>query len=558
MSASQPALGAAAAPPEATWDNPAPGALWLRNWRLGEWLKGPMSPLFATFLAPMLTHARQAGGSARFGWRLPATWRVREPCYAVVNGYFFARADPDPVSSATLRPKFVIGELRGGWLDRWNERGLPLYLDRLERYKQAAVPTASSGELLGILNNLALDTAELWHALGLASGGTIPLGMFLRHVGGTALAAEFDGGGHLALLTVSDSPVVGEQDGLYQLARQASAAPELSDWIDGGVFGDGPPDGDDGEDSAGFAARLRAHIERYGHQTASLDFVVPCLAEQPDQILSALRCYQVIEARNPASIVRETSQRRAEATERVLARLPRPPRAAFRWALRRGQAHTSAREELVFDLQRGWPLFREILTELGGRLVAAEALGSAEEIYFIERDELWDAFDAQQAGAGLGERARQRRAQWLERWELTAPTHIPPQEDPAWRKAMKFPVDLRQLNDQKERRKHMVRGTAASAGQVRAVARVLSSPEQSSRLRPGEVLVTVATTPDWTPLFATAGAVVTDVGAVSSHASVVAREYGIPAVVGTQNATQVIGDGDVVTVDGSAGLVILY
>jgi pyruvate,water dikinase len=73
----------------------------------------------------------------------------------------------------------------------------------------------------------------------------------------------------------------------------------------------------------------------------------------------------------------------------------------------------------------------------------------------------------------------------------------------------------------------------------------------------GDVLVAKLTTPAWTPLFARAAAIVTDVGGPLSHGSIVAREYGIPAVLGTGNATQLIQDGQTITVDGDSGVVVL-
>lgn len=94
-------------------------------------------------------------------------------------------------------------------------------------------------------------------------------------------------------------------------------------------------------------------------------------------------------------------------------------------------------------------------------------------------------------------------------------------------------------------------------GQVTAPARVLHGPQDFSSMRPGEVLVAATTTPAWTPLFAMAAAVVTDIGGPLSHGSIVAREYGIPAVMGTGVATRRIRNGQVITVDGSAGHVTL-
>jgi pyruvate,water dikinase len=99
-------------------------------------------------------------------------------------------------------------------------------------------------------------------------------------------------------------------------------------------------------------------------------------------------------------------------------------------------------------------------------------------------------------------------------------------------------------------------GTPASAGVVTAPARVVLDPV-GARLEPGEVLVAPSTDPGWTPLFLTAGALVMEMGGSNSHGAVVAREYGIPAVVGVPGATARIRTGMSVTVDGAAGLVRL-
>ena len=100
-----------------------------------------------------------------------------------------------------------------------------------------------------------------------------------------------------------------------------------------------------------------------------------------------------------------------------------------------------------------------------------------------------------------------------------------------------------------------LKGHASSAGRVRGTARIIRSLAEADRLGRGEILVSETTAPPWTPLFAVAAAVVTDAGGVLSHCAVVAREYGIPAVVGAGTATQRIADGQLIEVDGDAGIV---
>jgi pyruvate,water dikinase len=112
-------------------------------------------------------------------------------------------------------------------------------------------------------------------------------------------------------------------------------------------------------------------------------------------------------------------------------------------------------------------------------------------------------------------------------------------------------------SSESEQTEHILKGVGASAGIVTATACVLSSPQDFNRMQPGNVIVAPITTPAWTPLFAMASAVVTDIGGPLSHGSIVAREYGIPAVLGTGIATRRIHQGQRITVDGSAGVVTL-
>jgi pyruvate,water dikinase len=102
---------------------------------------------------------------------------------------------------------------------------------------------------------------------------------------------------------------------------------------------------------------------------------------------------------------------------------------------------------------------------------------------------------------------------------------------------------------------HMIKGFGSSQGKVTAPAKVLLGPQDFDQMRPGDVLVAPLTTPAWTPLFVLASAIVTDIGGPLSHSSIVAREYDIPAVLGTGVATRRIRSGQTITVDGSAGTV---
>lgn len=107
-----------------------------------------------------------------------------------------------------------------------------------------------------------------------------------------------------------------------------------------------------------------------------------------------------------------------------------------------------------------------------------------------------------------------------------------------------------------ERERVLLHGLGASPGQASGLVRALSSPDEGDKLRPGEVLVTTMTAPDWVPIMRRAAAIITDAGGMTSHAAIVSRELGIPAIVGTREATKVLKDGTMVTVNAREGTVV--
>jgi len=102
---------------------------------------------------------------------------------------------------------------------------------------------------------------------------------------------------------------------------------------------------------------------------------------------------------------------------------------------------------------------------------------------------------------------------------------------------------------------NILRGVGASAGTYRGIARVVLTTDDFAKVRPGDILVCKSTTPPWTPIFATIGALVTDAGGILSHGAIVAREYSLPAVMATKQATSRIADGAILLVDGTTGVV---
>ncbi|MEE9284792.1 MAG: PEP-utilizing enzyme, partial [Dehalococcoidia bacterium] len=310
-----------------------------------------------------------------------------------------------------------------------------------------------------------------------------------------------------------------------------------------------------------FLSKLDAYRKDFGHQVFSFDLLMPTLGEQPEPTFQVLRSYLSQELPDPAEVLAEQARKRQEAVAQVMKAIGSWPEAdaeTFRALLNWHQICASIREDIAFHFQKLWPLMRAGVLELGRRLERAGALDASDLVFFLTKDELWMA-----AGEPAGQRskvgsftslARERREAWERQRRLSPPDRIPPPQDSAWAETGRM---FGQYGLQRGDDGPVLMGHGASPGRVTAPARVMRSMADFGGLKRGEVLVTVAASPAWTALFALASAVVTEIGGGATHSSMVAREFGIPAVMGTGVATQEIVDGQLITVDGTNGVVYL-
>ena len=257
---------------------------------------------------------------------------------------------------------------------------------------------------------------------------------------------------------------------------------------------------------------------------------------------------------NPHTRQRAAADRREEATQAMMHRLKGLRLKLFRRLITPAQRYAPLREDGLADVGLGYPLLRQMLRELGRRFVEGGLIDQPDDIFWLNQDEVQQAaagLDRGETPSRLSATIPQRKAAWRAARRVTPPMMLP---------QMRFlGMDMEQIKTARARQRAgaSLKGVAASPGRVTAPARVLVGPEDFDQMRAGDVLVAAITTPAWTPLFARAAAVVTDVGGPLSHGSIVAREYGIPAVLGTGSATKRIRSGQVVTVDGSTGVVTL-
>ena len=219
------------------------------------------------------------------------------------------------------------------------------------------------------------------------------------------------------------------------------------------------------------------------------------------------------------------------------------------------ESRARVREDGLADIGLGYPVLRQVLYELGRRLFDARAIEQADDVFWLRQDEVEQAVAALERDETLPEmadRIQARKASWHTAKRVAPPPMLPPKK-----KYMGFNVEGIVAADGSDHTADTLKGMGTSAGRVTAPACVLHGPEDFDQMQPGHILAASITTPAWTPLFAMAAGVVTDVGGPLSHGSIVAREYGIPAVLGTGVATRRIHTGQIITVDGSAVTIML-
>ncbi|MEP7370197.1 MAG: PEP/pyruvate-binding domain-containing protein [Dermatophilaceae bacterium] len=270
--------------------------------------------------------------------------------------------------------------------------------------------------------------------------------------------------------------------------------------------------------------RFQDFLATYGHRETTSILLVhdPCWAEAPDTVFALIRVLlDKEEGRSPSP----TSGAGLATWQRPLAK-----------AAAEG---VGLREDTHFELTRVLPAVRRAVEEMGRRFVVAGELDDAEDVWMLTLAEVsaWTR-GAHAGGQDLRSIADRRSRAYAElaATPLIATTTLYPR-----------PSGLDSA---------LVVGTAGGSGRATGRVRIIGGPHEFNNLRAKEVLVCSATNPSWTPLFLRAAAVVVDHGGIASHAAIVAREYGIPAVMGAANATSTLHDGQLVTVDGDAGQII--
>ena len=295
-----------------------------------------------------------------------------------------------------------------------------------------------------------------------------------------------------------------------------------------------------------FLLRWRDFMLRHGHHTrGEVDIHNPRWSEMPDHVLGMVRGYLGLEQKaDPLARQADLKRQRQGLLADCRRRLGNPLKWwAFNFLLHKGRHGLAVRENCKSEFARMVAVLRRALLEAGRRCVQKRALQARDDVFFLNHNELQVVLTGGAAFDVAGTIAP-RKAEYALNQSLLLPPVIVGRFDSA--------------NPRPELvagKCEVLKGLAVSAGVATGRARVILRADTEERVHPGEILVAPLTDPGWTPDFIPAAAIVMELGGQLTHGSILAREYGIPAVANVGSATRFIKTGQVIQVDGNRGVV---
>jgi pyruvate,water dikinase len=510
----------------------------------------PLTPLTATFETVAFAEGSTAGFRAI---AIPATFRP-----FIVNGYAYSSMQFGEESIEFPPPWWPNVEQEfmrrlPGLTQTWQQEYLPevqAINDRLRNFDYAG---AAPEELFTFIDEAYALRVRAWdihmQTVMPVMGAASQFSNVYENLLGKAANNE-----PYLLLQGFDNLTVESGKALWRLGRRALAEPSVAKLVEETPVEQLPAVLE--RDAPAFWADVQAYLDRYGWRSDAFELADPAWAEDPSVPLNALKDYlHAPDGADPELTEEHCRQERETLVRETLERLDgNEGRPLFELMLPIAQQYLPIQEDHNFYIdQMNTVLQRRMFLELGRRLVDAGVIADRDDVFYLRRDELAPAATQPQSrdwGALVAERRAER-----ERWRGV----VPPRElgTPPPESLRQNPLTTAFFGTRPEPSKDpkVINGIAASAGTVTGSARIVRSLAEAGKLQPGDVLVCTMTMPAWTPLFASVSAVVADSGGALSHCAIVAREYRIPCVVGTQIGTQVLKDGQRITVDGAQGIV---
>lgn len=524
-------------------------------WELTHWSKRDAPPLlpieqdYATAIEDVRQETCRWLGVER-------NWDIRW-----VNGRLYARSIPVGLSEADmLVRRAAYNDLKERWrqeeLTSWDYWG-PEIVRATERLRSFDAETTEDSALGEHLQE-ALAVARRHHMLHPMMSFRPPDSYFEAFQAVSALDGDAATTAAHRLLEGLPTPLTRLIDGLYDLAQAAQSHPIVATLVKS-LAPDVLEQLQSLPETADLRRRLDDLLAQYGERTghgygSHANLSMPTWREQPQVVLQMAARFLDPDLDEPR-IVRALAQDARNARVEALCAayddttIVETFRRELDYARR---TFTVLEEHNHYIDQMALGQVRQALMAAAGRLVERNVLSTNDEVMWLRFGEIVEALCSEEPATltALIQKRKDRYAIW-EKMEPPPFIGMPDSqldERPPWTDDVHEPAASTS---------NLITGLGASSGKVSGPARVVSTNDGLPALAPGEILVAYNVGPRWTPLFPTIGGLVLDSGSIGQHAAATAREYSLPAVIATGNATQKIANGDWITIDGTAGTVTI-
>jgi rifampicin phosphotransferase len=530
------------------WPTPEAALLFWQQDRMHAPL--PMTPMSAWLTAHFAVGFNE--GLARLGQPIGTN-------VARINTYFYMsigpNVPPDQMAELEAQAEPILRAALENFWSRWEAEWLPEIQQYWREWEALNLSGATDDELSSHASRLIEIYERLW-AIHMEVLLPAMAGISAFHDLYADLFPERNPLDAYRLLQGFDNKSLEAGRELWKLSRLAHNSAEMSRLIGETPSDDLAAELEKSSEGRAFKLELDRYLSFYGRRSDTVQELADVSwTENPAPVFNNLKAY-LKQDEDPAVLTSAHAEERerliAEARE-TLNSYPAPVRGQFELLLTAGQAMSRLQEDHNFWIdQRSLHEVRQFCLEIGRRLVARGSLRQPDDVFMFSMDE---ALDLLLGRWTEGQAVADERRQEMKHWEAVAAPPVagmdygPPPDNPMTRALMRFfggPVPQSGKSDE-------LQGNSGSPGKITGTARIVMTLAEAGRLEKGDILVTPTTAPPWTPLFATAGGIVTETGGVLSHCAIVAREYGIPAVVGAAGATSIIKDGSVIEVDGDTG-----
>jgi len=538
-----------------TWDDPGDSHLPLMQDRMHA--PNPITPLTGWLVAGHGGDGIIAGFAAV---KQPVKMLIRR-----INTYYFNAiipvVPPEQMEEAGHQAEAAMKAAIPTFAGRWDSEWLPEIRGYHETWDAFDLKAASTEELLAHLDWSLETFKRLWMIhfevmLPALVGPSLFLDLYTDLVEGTTQMDAYK------LMQGIDNNSLRSGDDLWTLSRTAVGSDEVKSILDNTASADVMTALEASDEGKSFIDEINKYLQKWGNRSDTvIELGDPSWVEDPSILIDNLKAYLKGGNENPrdkwTELVAERERLVSEAQE-LISGYPEPVKQQFGGMLAAGQAGQRINEDHNWWIdQQGNHQVRQVFLEFGNRLAEAGAILKRDDVFMLTGNVIIESAKSGFSGDFKSVVAEQQAD--MEKWANTpAPQWLgmnygPPPPNPLVNALGRFfgwdPVPESDVES------GILVGTSGSAGKVTGTARVIIRLADAGRLNKGDILVTSTTLPPWTPLFATAGGIVTDTGGALNHCSIVAREYGIPAAVGVRMATAVIKDGDQIEVDGDTGTV---